>query len=177
MAARLRASYREPVLEPASLEIANWGHTDYTALWERVIERFADRVVLMSGWHFSRGCALEAQKALQSGLRLATPDGSPISLDCAIEQLHAAASNLAHDDVPVQVGDVALTLDEFRSSLKGRTAPVKYRNKSGNAWAGRGARPVWLREKLKAGAKLEDFAVHKKPISRKKSKKRRKAKR
>src|SRR5215813_3147539 len=47
------------------------------------------------------------------------------------------------------------------SSLKGRTVPVKYRDRSGNSWAGRGARPRWLREKLKAGAKLQDFAVNK----------------
>jgi DNA-binding protein H-NS len=60
------------------------------------------------------------------------------------------------------------------SSLKGRKVAVKYRDKFGNTWAGRGAHPIWLREKLKAGAKLEDFAVHKSP---KKSKKRRRAKR
>jgi len=36
--------------------------------------------------------------------------------------------------------------------------PVKYRDKEGNTGAGRGAQPVWLREKLKAGAELEDFA-------------------
>jgi DNA-binding protein H-NS len=48
-----------------------------------------------------------------------------------------------------------------RSSLKGQKVPVKYRDKQGNTWAGRGAQPVWLREKLKAGAKLEDFAVQK----------------
>src|SRR5262245_47545959 len=30
-----------------------------------------------------------------------------------------------------------------------------------HTWAGRGAQPVWLRERLKAGAKLEDFAVRK----------------
>src|SRR6516225_5092633 len=47
------------------------------------------------------------------------------------------------------------------SSLKGRKVPVKFRDRSGNTWAGRGAQPVWLRESLKAGAKLEDFAVHK----------------
>jgi DNA-binding protein H-NS len=46
-------------------------------------------------------------------------------------------------------------------SLKGRKAPVKYRDKSGNTWAGRGAQPRWLREKLKAGGKLEDFVVAK----------------
>jgi DNA-binding protein H-NS len=63
------------------------------------------------------------------------------------------------------------------SSLKGRKAPVKYRDRSGNTWAGRGAQPIWLREKLKGGAKLEDFAVHRgvaaRKASPKKSKKRR----
>jgi DNA-binding protein H-NS len=67
------------------------------------------------------------------------------------------------------------------SSLKGRKVPVKFRDRSGNTWAGRGAQPRWLREKLKAGAKLEDFAVQKTVASRKaspsKSKKRRRAKR
>jgi DNA-binding protein H-NS len=67
------------------------------------------------------------------------------------------------------------------SSLKGRKIAVKYRDTSGNTWAGRGAQPVWLREQLKAGAKLEDFAINKSATSRKaspmKSKKRRRAKR
>jgi DNA-binding protein H-NS len=57
-----------------------------------------------------------------------------------------------------------------RSPLKGRKAPIKYRDQSGNAWAGRGVMPIWLREKLKAGAKLEEFSVDK---SQKKSTKRR----
>jgi H-NS histone family len=65
-----------------------------------------------------------------------------------------------------------------RSGLKGKKVPIKYRDKEGNTWAGRGAQPVWLREKLKAGAKLEDFAVEKTAASRKasprKAKKRRK---
>jgi DNA-binding protein H-NS len=55
------------------------------------------------------------------------------------------------------------------SSLKGRKVPVKYRDRSGNTWAGRGAQPAWLQEKLKAGAKLEDFAVQKTVASRKAS--------
>jgi DNA-binding protein H-NS len=66
------------------------------------------------------------------------------------------------------------------SGLKGTKVPAKYRDKEGNAWAGRGAQPVWLREKLKAGAKLEDFAVQKTAAARKasprKAKKRRRKK-
>jgi DNA-binding protein H-NS len=53
------------------------------------------------------------------------------------------------------------------SAMKGRKVPIKYRDKAGNTWAGRGAQPVWLREKLKAGATLEDFAVEKAVASRK----------
>lgn len=64
------------------------------------------------------------------------------------------------------------------SALKGRKVPAKYRDRSGNTWAGRGAIPVWLREKIKDGAKLEDFAVDKGARgARKKFKKRRRAKR
>jgi DNA-binding protein H-NS len=63
------------------------------------------------------------------------------------------------------------------SSLKGRKVAIKYRDKSGNTWAGRGAHPVWLREKLEAGAKLEDFAVHKSVASRKVSPKKSKTRR
>ena len=80
-----------------------------------------------------------------------------------VTQLRSELSKLGHRTVNVH-----------KSSLKGRIVPVKYHDKSGNSWAGRGAQPRWLREKLKAGAKLEDFAVHKTP---KKSKKRRRAKR
>jgi DNA-binding protein H-NS len=56
-----------------------------------------------------------------------------------------------------------------KSPMRGRKVAIKYRDKEGNTWAGRGAQPVWLREKLKAGAKLEDFAVQKTAASAKTS--------
>ena len=62
-------------------------------------------------------------------------------------------------------------------AMKGRKVPAKYRDKEGNTWAGRGAQPVWLREKLKAGAKLENFAVQKTAASRKASTKKTKKRR
>jgi DNA-binding protein H-NS len=42
---------------------------------------------------------------------------------------------------------------------KGKKVPPKFRDSKGNTWAGRGAQPVWLRDALKSGAKLEDFAI------------------
>jgi DNA-binding protein H-NS len=47
------------------------------------------------------------------------------------------------------------------SALKGRKAPIKYRDKSGNAWSGRGAQPRWMTAAIKTGAKREDFLVAK----------------
>jgi DNA-binding protein H-NS len=77
-------------------------------------------------------------------------------------------------------GEVGIGRPSRRSAMKGRKVPIKYRDRSGNTWAGRGAQPRWLREKLKAGAKLEDFAVQKTAAARKTSprkyKKRRKSK-
>jgi DNA-binding protein H-NS len=99
------------------------------------------------------------------------------------------------DDVGKVLGQKAVELEEQlsmlgsevgtrrrgrRSAMKGRKVAIKYRDKEGNTWAGRGAQPVWLREKLKAGAMLEDFAVQKAAAARKaspkKSKKRRRKK-
>jgi DNA-binding protein H-NS len=94
-----------------------------------------------------------------------------------IEEVLAHRAALLRDDL-AKLGHQIGSKGKVRgSSLKGRKVAVKYRDRSGNTWAGRGAQPVWLREKLKAGAKLEDFAVHKTAASRKKSKKRRRAKR
>ena len=47
------------------------------------------------------------------------------------------------------------------SKLKGRKVPPKYRNPKNRAetWAGRGATPRWLRAYIKAGHKLEEFAI------------------
>jgi DNA-binding protein H-NS len=56
------------------------------------------------------------------------------------------------------------------STLKGRKAPIKFRDRSGNHWSGRGAQPRWMTAAIKAGAKRDDFLVDKsaRKVSRKK---------
>jgi DNA-binding protein H-NS len=48
-----------------------------------------------------------------------------------------------------------------RSALKGRKVPPKYRSRSGETWAGRGARPRWLVAAIKGGKKIDDFLIDK----------------
>lgn len=71
-----------------------------------------------------------------------------------IAQAHAALAAL---------GVVAADLVPARVSRKARRAhapaPVRYRDGAGNTWAGRGKQPVWLRDRLAAGATLGDFLV------------------
>jgi DNA-binding protein H-NS len=60
------------------------------------------------------------------------------------------------------------------SVLKGRKVPPKYRGPSGETWAGRGARPLWLVAAIKEGKKLDDFSIDK---SARKARKKRRSKR
>ena len=112
------------------------------------------------------------------------PNLSSVSIDALLKLRDEIAEVLAHRaallrDELSKLGQQIGSKRKVRgSSLKGRKVAVKFRDRSGNTWAGRGAQPTWLREKLKAGAKLEDFAVHKTAVFRKASpKKRRRAKR
>jgi DNA-binding protein H-NS len=52
------------------------------------------------------------------------------------------------------------------SSLKGRKVPPKYRSRSGETWAGRGARPLWLVAAMKKGKKIEDFLIKGRRVKR-----------
>ena len=52
------------------------------------------------------------------------------------------------------------------SSLKGRKVPPKYRSRSGETWAGRGARTKWMVEALKKGRKMDDFLIARKRKAR-----------
>ena len=56
------------------------------------------------------------------------------------------------------------------SALKGRKVPPKYRSRSGETWAGRGARPRWLVAAIKGGKKLDDFLIDKSARKRRRSK-------
>lgn len=53
--------------------------------------------------------------------------------------------------------------------MKGTKVAPKYRDTSGNTWAGRGATPRWLKAAIKEGGKLEDFEIEKNVGTAKKS--------
>jgi DNA-binding protein H-NS len=64
----------------------------------------------------------------------------------------------------------ALTGKAPKGSIKGRKVPPKYRSPSGETWAGRGAKPLWLVAALKKGKKMEDFLIDKSTHERRRAK-------
>jgi DNA-binding protein H-NS len=56
----------------------------------------------------------------------------------------------------------ALTGQPKGKSMKGTKVPPKYRSRSGETWAGRGARPKWMVAALKKGRKMDDFLIARK---------------
>ena len=64
-----------------------------------------------------------------------------------------------------------------KKTLAGRKVPIKYRDKAGNTWAGRGAQPRWLTAAIKGGAKRDDFLVDKSAAKKARKKTRKKTRR
>lgn len=76
----------------------------------------------------------------------------------AIEAEQRAALLARARDALAALGVAAADLMPARASRKARRLPaVKYRAPGGHTWTGRGKQPVWLRDALAAGAKLDDF--------------------
>jgi DNA-binding protein H-NS len=90
------------------------------------------------------------------------------------ELLHKRRAELEKQIERIAVVGGARVVRGGRSALKGRKVPPKYRSPSGETWAGRGARPLWLVAAIKGGKKLDDFLIDK---SARKGRKKRRSKR
>jgi DNA-binding protein H-NS len=81
-------------------------------------------------------------------------------IDLRLQQM---ASELEKQLVQIKGLSAPTTRGRRTSSLKGMKAAAKYRNSANpkETWAGRGMKPRWLTAALKAGKKLESFAIKK----------------
>jgi hypothetical protein len=115
-ASKLRASQREPVIDPtAVLHIRDWGQGDYRAFWAAVIERLAAKVVFLDGWQFSSGCSVEFLVATERSLPALTPSGSRISKADGIRALESALRDWPPPAFPTElIGGVVERLKAAR---------------------------------------------------------------
>lgn len=93
-------------------------------------------------------------------------DGVIARIKEAISVYGLTASDLGLDAGPGRKGRKAGKKVDGKAAKPGKKAGkaktagiVKFRDEAGNTWGGRGPRPLWLRGAIKAGKKLEDFAV------------------
>ena len=95
VADRLRRQTRMQVIEPASLFVNGWKQADYHVLWQKVIQRFAERVVVLSGWNYSLGCVIEYCCAATHGIPTEDPEGKAVDLSSALTLIEEAGAELA----------------------------------------------------------------------------------
>jgi len=89
------------------------------------------------------------------------------ALEARIGKLKAEKQSSERAELKARLSAVAkeagFTLDELFGDGRRRgkgTVAVKYRDKNGNTWTGRGRMPRWMAAALKTrGAKREDFEV------------------
>jgi DNA-binding protein H-NS len=89
------------------------------------------------------------------------------ALDAEIAKTQDAERSAAISQVKALMADFGLTVDDLggRASkaarvVGGKSVAAKYVDKAtGESWSGRGLKPRWLKAKLDAGAKIEEFAV------------------
>ncbi|NLD08930.1 MAG: H-NS histone family protein [Xanthomonadaceae bacterium] len=81
-----------------------------------------------------------------------------------IEKRRLADAKKIKKQIKRLLDDSGLSFDdvfEERNPRKGRKVPPKYQNPDNpeEKWSGRGKMPVWMREKVEAGADREDFLI------------------
>ncbi len=141
MAQLLRSERAEIVVEPGSLNIANWSQDEYLELWEQFIERHVRLIIFMPGWEYSIGCAIEYARAATHNIRAESISGATITVDDAIALLQTAEADLREDNASGALSDLADRLNNVAARLTDMTRP-----------------PASVSDKLRKDASLDHLA-------------------
>jgi hypothetical protein len=141
MAQRLRSERAEIIVEPGSLNIANWSQDEYLELWEQFIERHVRLIIFMPGWEYSIGCAIEYARATTHNIPAESISGATITVDDAIALLRAAETDLREDSARGALSDLADRLNKVAARLTDMTRP-----------------PAFVSDKLRKDASLDHLA-------------------
>jgi hypothetical protein len=76
LADEFRQGCNSPVIEPASLFIAEWSQLEYIGFWINVLGQFVREVILVDGWQYSAGCVAEYTYAKNNGYCIRGSDGA-----------------------------------------------------------------------------------------------------
>ena len=67
---RLRIILAGTVIDPSRLvDVPGWAQANYQAFWLSVLDKYAENVYFLDGWHYSVGCTTEFPAPWSSGCR------------------------------------------------------------------------------------------------------------
>lgn len=99
-AQRVRQRERACVIEPASLRVPLWTQRDYHSFWMSVLQEFVGRVVVIRGWDYSVGCAIEIAHAIEADIPINDLNGARLQSEEVKVALRRAAEVVAQDMPP-----------------------------------------------------------------------------
>jgi hypothetical protein len=89
-----RQSSKTVVIEPTHLKLQSWSQAEFHHFWEEVLERFCRRMIVVDGWQYSAGCAVEFRHAILLGLPVKDVQGQEITASSGAALLIAAAGEV-----------------------------------------------------------------------------------
>lgn len=124
-AKQLRAERSLIIVEPGSLNIADWSQADYLSLWEALIERHVRLIIFMPDWQYSIGCAIEFRRAIIHDIRTESVTGALLGVEDGINLLLGACEDLrAYRDI-AELNELADRLEGVANDLRALLKPVK----------------------------------------------------
>ena len=87
------------------------------------------------------------------------------AIDAKIAEAQRTAKTAGIIRVKSLMADLGITLADLggatavKRAAKASNAPAAYVSKDGKTWSGKGRRPFWLHDAMKAGANLADFKI------------------
>jgi hypothetical protein len=84
------------VINPAPLELSDWGQAEFYAFWDEVIRTRVKQIRFNDEWEFSNGCTYELAVALDEGIPIFDSKGNPLERKSAITAIDNALNLLHH---------------------------------------------------------------------------------
>lgn len=116
---QLRRTIPGALIDPTAVaDLPGWEQPDYHYFWGRVIQRYAKRVIFLSDWEYSNGCAYEFLVATQSGAETFDEGYVPLSLDDGICRINHAVEHLRSVSLPATfLQNVLMELCKLKDEL------------------------------------------------------------
>ena len=73
--------------------------------------------------------------------------------------LRAIVKQMLANEISLKEVGAALSYKQTKNTAKRKKVAIKYRDKNGNTWTGRGNTPRWIVAAERAGKRREQFAV------------------